>query len=246
MGNQKNDLASCGSRFLGTREKMWLHRVIHPKVTARSRFAARPVPPRLLPRHGNISYQTYTAMKALKLPNLAFCLLPLAFSLLPFHTSAKAEKKNEYANCAEALMQVNVPPPMAATTCGERRRPQDLASCVVDIATKTDIVPIDALGACRRVRRPLAMAACVVDIGNLSDASDGPDILDHCRRSLIPDHFSTCVVGLKEEIDLATSQAMTACINASDRMEGLPEPEMTPEEQTPSPITPPPSEIPST
>ncbi|HIK13659.1 MAG TPA: hypothetical protein IGS52_25935 [Oscillatoriaceae cyanobacterium M33_DOE_052] len=185
-------------------------------------------------------------MKGLKLPNLAFCLLPLAFSLLPFHTSAKAEKKNDYANCAEALMQVNVPPPMAATTCGEMRRPQELASCVLDISTKTDIIPMDALASCRRVRRPLAMAACVVDIGNLSDASDGPNILDHCRRSLIPDQFSTCVVGLKQEIDLGTSQAMTACINASDRMGDFSQPEMTPEKENPSPITPPPSEIPST
>lgn len=193
-----------------------------------------------------MSYQTYIAMKALKLPNLAFCLLPLAFSLLPFHSSAKAEKKNDYANCAETLMQVNVPPLMAATTCGEMRRPQELANCVLDISSETDIIPMDALTACRRVRRPLAMAACVVDIGNLSDASDGPNILDHCRRSLIPNQFSTCVVGLKQEIDLGTSQAMTACINASDRMEDLPQRGMTPDEQTPSPITPPPGEIPST
>ncbi len=158
--------------------------------------------------------------KTIAIKHLVIAALPLVFSVMPLANPANAAK-NEYDRCAGALMKLNLSPQEVATTCSESLYPENLASCVVDIAGGTDILAVDALATCRRVRRPLQLATCVVDISKVGTAADAPAILDHCRRSLLPENFSKCVSGLVNQTDLGTTAALRYCIDGSDRDRNL-------------------------
>jgi hypothetical protein len=55
-----------------------------------------------------------------------------------------------------------------------------------------------------------------LDKSNDSRTSQALNILDHCRRSLLPIRFSECVNGLSREVDFSTSRALDTCIAAED------------------------------
>lgn len=150
---------------------------------------------------------------------LLIAVLPLVFCVMPLANPAKA--KNKYDQCAASLMKLNLSPQQVAQSCSQSMYPENLASCVVNIAGGTDILAEDALATCRRVRRPLDLATCVVDISNVGTAADAPAILDHCRRSLLPVSFSQCVLGLVNQTDLGTTAALRYCIDGSDRDRNL-------------------------
>lgn len=40
--------------------------------------------------------------------------------------------------------------------------------------------------------------------------------LDHCRRSLLPERFAECVIGLRRSANLPTDRALRTCIEAED------------------------------
>ncbi|MBK4729666.1 hypothetical protein JJD41_07265 [Oxynema sp. CENA135] len=167
-------------------------------------------------------------------PLLLVGLLPLSVSWLSWVAPAAAfgEKTNDYQDCATALLDANLPPERVATACARVLHPEDLATCVTEIETQTDVVATDALEACVRVRRPAELATCVVDIADGSPEGDAPAILDFCRRSLLPQQFSQCVVGLKNELDLVSTQAMGFCIDAGDRIRDF-DPTFIPGDGTP-------------
>lgn len=158
--------------------------------------------------------------KTIAIKHLVIAALPLVFSVMPLANPAIAAK-NKYAQCAGALMKLNLSPQQVAQSCSRSLYPENLASCVVDIAGGTDILAEDALKTCRRVRRPLELATCVVDISNVGTAGDAPAILDHCRRSLLPASFSQCVLGLVNQTDLGAPAALRYCIDGSDRDRNL-------------------------
>ena len=165
--------------------------------------------------------QTETPRKqSISLKHLAVSLLPLGFLLMPLASPANAAK-NEYDECAKSLFSVNISPQEVATSCSETLYPKDLASCVVDIASDTDILADDALSNCKEVRRPLELATCVVDISDVGTASDASEILDHCRRSLLPVNLSKCVLGLVNQTDLGIAESLRYCIDGSDRGRNL-------------------------
>lgn len=147
---------------------------------------------------------------------LAMAFLPLAFWLMPLATATYAAK-NKYDECAASLINLNLDPQEVATSCSQSLHPENLASCVVDIAEDTDILAEDALNTCRRVRRPVELATCAIDISDVGTASEAAEILDHCRRSLLPVNFSQCVLGLVDQTDLGTTEALRYCIDGSDR-----------------------------
>jgi hypothetical protein len=81
----------------------------------------------------------------------------------------------------------------------------------------------------------------VVDI-NGQDGAVASDVLDRCRRSLLPARFSECVVGLVAEISASTGSAMESCIAATD-----PEQDRLPPAPATAPIEPEPAlPVPST
>ncbi len=86
-----------------------------------------------------------------------------------------------------------------------------------DIQRQTSILAIDALATCRQVRQPDELATCVVGISINSKEKTIPEVLNYCRRSLLPVRFAECVVGLQKEIDVTSNQAMNTCIDANDR-----------------------------
>ena len=58
------------------------------------------------------------------------------------------------------------------------------------------------------------MSDCVSDIHRDLSITDSLDVLDNCRRSLLPDRFSECVSGVSSAASLAAGEAMQSCIRA--------------------------------
>jgi hypothetical protein len=132
-----------------------------------------------------------------------------------------ASYNNDYRVCAARLLSVGVAAETASQACATALRPRDLSACVIRIEERTQIPASDAVATCREVRRPENLATCVVGISQNSQEAVNPVVLDYCRRSLLPERFAECVVGLRAEIDFAPTQAMEACIDASDRVSGF-------------------------
>lgn len=118
--------------------------------------------------------------------------------------------------CAEELLDSGIPPEQASTACGSALDPEDLSLCVLGIDSNTLVAAEDALEACFQVRRPLELASCVVNINNETSNPDLTSVLNNCRRSLLPERFSDCVVGLSSGIDFSPAEAMETCISAED------------------------------
>ncbi|NJK99401.1 MAG: hypothetical protein HC910_02120 [Spirulinaceae cyanobacterium SM2_1_0] len=133
----------------------------------------------------------------------------------------------DFEDCARELLESGLPDDQVAIACAEALVPEDLSSCVSDIAAHTLVEANLALFACFRVRRPIELANCTVDItretiepfyGDRNDetAASARDALDRCRRSLLPERYASCVIGLSEPIALTPMDAMAICLEAED------------------------------
>ncbi len=137
-----------------------------------------------------------------------------------------AVARNGFWTCAYELARAGISAPERASACGSALYPQDISGCVVGILRDNqEIGAVDALSTCRQVRRPLELAACVTEINRLRGGDRPPAaatvVLESCRRSLLPQRFSQCVVGLSREVELPTGELMTRCIEARDRPQGF-------------------------
>jgi hypothetical protein len=150
---------------------------------------------------------------AVQLPAPALRLDPLSPS------SLTAPRAADYQNCAIDLLQSGLAEDAAAAACAEALYPLELSECVVEINENTEISGDDALSSCLRVRRPIELAECVVDIDAAQSEAVLAGVLDYCRRSLLPERFSACVVGLSREVGLAVGEVMNTCISVTDRPE---------------------------
>lgn len=197
--------------------------------------------------------------------SVRFSIVPLVIgSLMAVSAPAKAAllddvffrntvDEADYDNCARALADAKIAPAEAASACANALRPKDLGVCVTRI-NRNNISGADALSVCSQVRRPVDAATCVVNIRTKAAQTALVDILDSCRRSLLPDRFGKCVVDLHTELKLPTKQAIDTCIDATDRAQDLPPTPLpsgsvtppattipAPTTPTPSPSTPTPS-----
>jgi hypothetical protein len=124
---------------------------------------------------------------------------------------------NPYNVCTVSLNKATIEKNLAATACAEVLHPDDMGSCVETVAAKK-IESGLALSACRSVRRPLELATCVTVIHKQDASAMLTDVLESCRRSLLPDRFGQCVVGLNgKPLQVATREGLGTCIDASDR-----------------------------
>ncbi|MBW4657632.1 MAG: hypothetical protein KME15_03085 [Drouetiella hepatica Uher 2000/2452] len=126
----------------------------------------------------------------------------------------------DYRTCVAQITGAGIVAADAATACAAALYPRDLSKCVTNIDAGTALTSADAIANCTRVRRPVELATCVVDIGAIDNPTETApllNIVDHCRRSLLPLRFSACVVGLRSQVDFATSAALSNCIAATNR-----------------------------
>ena len=179
---------------------------------------------------------------------LRFCALQVAAAgllawWLPLPPAAAASGNN-YQKCATRLLNAGIAPAAIPESCASALHPEELASCVVKINSRTGIKAEDALDTCKQVRRPQELATCVVNISKQTEASMASAVLDNCRRSLLPTRYSECVVGISRSAQVLPAQAMAACIDAGDRISEF-EPSFVPQSQLPTapPATPAPAPV---
>lgn len=152
---------------------------------------------------------------------IRFSATPLATLLLiavaiPSEPAA-ALPRNNFQLCASQLLRAGISAAAATDACSAALYPRDLTVCVYRIDRETNIAAADALTTCKQVRRPRDLASCVINISNGTQNAPVPEILDNCRRSLLPVRFADCVVGINREVDFSASQIMASCIDGSDR-----------------------------
>ena len=150
--------------------------------------------------------------------------------------------RNSYRICAQEMVKVGVVPEAAAAACAAALHPRDVSTCVSQINTKAQVAAMDALFNCRRVRRPDELAICVVDINSKAQGAPIGSVIEHCRRSLLPQRFSDCVVGLSRRLQFPTEQLLATCIDARYQIgqfepNAVP-PVTSPVQPTPIPVTP--------
>lgn len=134
----------------------------------------------------------------------------------------QAAQANDYAACADALLDLSLDRETVAAACALAYRPTEVSSCVTGVLSETTtIAPVDALSACSRDRRPLEVATCVTDIHVALPVSDSLSVLDHCHRSLLPVRYSQCVTGLAETANFTTEESLARCIAAGYRPENV-------------------------
>jgi hypothetical protein len=125
-----------------------------------------------------------------------------------------------YRTCVADITGSGIVAADAAAACAAALYPKDLSKCVVKIDSGTALTSADAIANCVKVRRPVELATCVVNIGAIDKPTEAApllNIVDHCRRSLLPLRFSACVVGLRSQVDFATTAALSDCIAATNR-----------------------------
>jgi hypothetical protein len=122
----------------------------------------------------------------------------------------------DYRICTAELLRAGIAVQPASQACAEALYPKDLSACVSKIGQQTKIAPADALPRCSKARRPEDLRRCVVALSQNTQQTVDPTVLDYCSRSLLPVRFAQCVVGLRTAANLAPSQALDNCIDASD------------------------------
>ena len=135
------------------------------------------------------------------------------------YDSTYRSSSRDYQTCVSQITGAGVTAVEASSACAAALYPQDLSSCVVGIDS-TALTAADALSNCRQVRRPVELSTCVTQINAIDKPSDKTpllNVMDHCRRSLLPVRFSACVVGLRQQANFATPDALTDCIAATNR-----------------------------
>ena len=166
------------------------------------------------------------------IPLTAAGLLALSFPAVGIVPLTRTKPRTvDFQACASNLIEAGISEIDAAAACSDTLYPRDLSRCVTRIQGGTEILGADALFGCRRVRRPIELASCVIDIDDERDDAVPLEVIDYCRRSLLPERFSACVVGLSRETDLTTVAVMDTCISAIDR----PPPEVLPTLDPPEP-----------
>lgn len=145
-------------------------------------------------------------------------------------------RQADYLSCADNLLTTGISEQEAAAACAAALAPRHVGNCAIDLYNNTELRPEAIVAGCRQVRRPLELAGCVVDIRTATTDTAEVDILDRCRRSLLPRRYGNCVVGLAQSTATTGVGALNGCIEAGDRPRNL-RPSFVPSSQ-PIPTTP--------
>jgi hypothetical protein len=122
------------------------------------------------------------------------------------------DSRDDYRRCVRQLVDLKLPQEDAIDACGRSLTPEYLATCTVRISRR-EYAPVDALNACRQVRRPEDLAHCVADIRGTLKTLEAADVLDNCRRSLLPIRYSDCVIGMSRVASAIAPTVLSKCID---------------------------------
>ncbi|MEB3342112.1 hypothetical protein [Okeania sp.] len=118
--------------------------------------------------------------------------------------------------CSENLLSVGLSNQEVANACSATVEPEDLSICVTKIynSTTQKLPAQDILLNCQQVRRVDELGTCVENINlSMANISNQFAVLEGCRRSLLPEDFSACVVGLSINVKLPTEELLNTCLN---------------------------------
>jgi hypothetical protein len=121
-----------------------------------------------------------------------------------------------YEDCSEGLQELGLTAEETATACAHSLFPQDIATCATAIAGSTTLAPQEIVATCHQVRRPVALGICVEQIQDSELFGDGALVLETCRRSLLPDAFANCTVGLASTTDLKPESVLMTCLEGEE------------------------------
>ena len=103
-------------------------------------------------------------------------------------------------------------------------KPRDLSKCVTKIYdnTTTEFPAEKILLNCQQVRRVNELGTCVEKINtSVKDTSNEATVLESCRLSLLPESFSSCVIGLSANLGLSTEELLATCLNPNQQTSEL-------------------------
>jgi hypothetical protein len=153
-----------------------------------------------------------------------------------------AHARNQFDVCVEEMVNSGIPGEKAGVACSDALIPKELSQCVSQIRRDIDLPPEAVLQNCYQVRRPVDLANCVVDINadfpvkpvaqpSTSETTSAtpevvvasPDteslaiqVLESCRRSLLPGRYSECVTATNRSAGASPEQALKTCLAAED------------------------------
>jgi hypothetical protein len=144
-------------------------------------------------------------------------------STLPFlATAAQAQATDQnYGACASELLDAGVSAEAAAIACANAYRPTEVSACVSGVLNAAEVTPTAALSACSRDRRPDEVASCVATIHSDLTVADSQSVLDHCHRTILPERYAACVIGIADEVGYTTEDSLATCIAAGYRPENV-------------------------
>ncbi len=125
---------------------------------------------------------------------------------------------NPYQTCAEEMLEIGISSEIAANVCAGALKPKNLSRCVSKIYENAieGVDPSFILFNCQRVRRPEELGTCVGDIlENIPDASE-EIVIESCRRSLLPERYASCAIGLYEQLGLTSTDIFATCLNPQE------------------------------
>lgn len=139
--------------------------------------------------------------------------------------------KQSFVICSEELLSVGLSQSEVANACSAALKPRGLSGCVTKIydSTTEALSAEEILFNCQQVRRVDELGTCVEKINKSVKAttSNQTAVLEGCRRSLLPERFSSCVVGLDRNVQLPTEQLLATCLNPNEEIN-----EIVPEEES--------------
>lgn len=153
--------------------------------------------------------------KTIKLTALV-SLQTFIFTGISSFQPTQAASLSDFDICIRELTDTGLSTPQAAEGCARAFRPKDLAYCVKRINFYTQINPENLLNNCFQVRRPQELADCVVDIRKKADNVDANAVMGYCRRSLLPQRFASCVLGVNSQANTGINESLDLCIKADN------------------------------
>ena len=139
---------------------------------------------------------------------------------IPEAATAQANRKS-FRICSRDLLSVGLSEEEVANACGTALKPRDLSRCVTRIYDDTteELPAEEILFNCQRVRRVDELGTCVQEINKeIKNTSDQSAVLESCRLSLLPESFSSCVIGLSDNVALSTEELLATCLNANEEI----------------------------
>jgi hypothetical protein len=125
---------------------------------------------------------------------------------------------NPYQTCAEEMLEIGISSDVAANVCAGALQPKSLSRCVSKIYDNVieGVDPSFILFNCQRVRRPKELATCVGDILDEIPETNSEIVIESCSRSLLPERYASCAIGLYQELQLPSTEIFASCLNPED------------------------------